>query len=300
MTDQSVEEKPSKTASFAALHRAIANKEFKDQKLGPDYLAEYFLPPHFRFFIKFKGVKANVKKKFGEAFPGMHEYMIARTAYFDGKFADALNDKVPQIVLLGAGYDSRPYRFAKLNSATRIIELDIEPTQNRKRECLRQAHIDIPGQVTLAPINFSKESLQTVLVKAGYENHKKTLFLWEGVTYYLQEGAVAEILGFVSQCSHPESVIAFDYAVSVTEENINGYGVKEFLESMKEHHANEGIMFAIDEGNAERFLEQKGLQMVEHMGNDEIERAFLLNESGSLMGRIIEHFRFVSASPKSK
>ncbi len=69
---------------------------------------------------------------------------------------------------------------------------------------------------------------------------------------------------------------------------------------MKEHHANEGIMFAIGEGKAKFFLDQKGLKMIEHMENDEIERAFLLSENGSLMGQITEHFRFVSASPKSK
>jgi len=300
VANRSVEQKPSETAVFAALHRAIANKEFKNEKFGSDYLAEYFLPFHFRFFIKFKKVRANFKRRIGKAFPGLHEYMIARTAYFDGKFVDALNDEVPQIVLFGAGYDSRAYRYAKLNSATKIIELDIEPTQNRKKKCLKKAQIDIPKQVTLAPINFRKESLKTVLEKAGYEDHEKTLFLWEGVSYYLQAESVAEMLEFVSHSSHQASVIAFDYTISVTEENINGYGGKEFFESMKEHHANEGIMFAIEDGKAESFLGEKGLKMVEHMENDEIERAFLLNESGSLIGQITGHFRFVSASTKSK
>ena len=300
MAYRSVEQKPSETAVFAALHRAIANKEFKNEKFGSDYLAEYFLPSHFRFFIKFNKVRANVKKRISEAFPGLHEYMIARTAYFDSKFIDALNDEVPQIVLLGAGYDSRAYRYAKLNSATKIIELDIGPTQNRKKKCLKKAQIDIPRQVTLASINFRKESLKAVLEKAGHENHKKTLFLWEGVSYYLQAESVAEMLEFVSHSSQRESVIAFDYTISVTEENINGYGGKEFFESMKEHHANEGIMFAIDDGKAGLFLERKGLKMVEHMENDEIEKAFLLNENGSLIGQITRHFRFVSASPNNK
>lgn len=50
MSKKSVREKPSETALFAALRRTIANKEYKNEKHGPDYLAEYFLPPHFRFF----------------------------------------------------------------------------------------------------------------------------------------------------------------------------------------------------------------------------------------------------------
>ena len=58
--------------------------------------------------------------------------MLARTAFFDNLFIDALNKNIPQIVLLGAGYDTRAYRFADLNNATKIFELDIAPTQNRK------------------------------------------------------------------------------------------------------------------------------------------------------------------------
>jgi methyltransferase (TIGR00027 family) len=111
MSKKGVEQKPSKTAIFDALHRAIANKEFKNERFGSDYLAEYFLPPHFKFFIKFKETRANVKNKFNKFLPGLHKYMIARTAYFDTVFIDALNKKIPQIVLLGAGYDSRAYRF---------------------------------------------------------------------------------------------------------------------------------------------------------------------------------------------
>jgi methyltransferase (TIGR00027 family) len=299
MAEKSVEKKPSETAVFAALHRAIANKEYKNERFGPDNLAEYFLPSHYRFLIKFKKVRANVKNKLNEAFPGLHEYMIARTAYFDRVFRDALNNKIPQIVLLGAGYDSRAYRYSKLNRATKIMELDIGPTQNRKKQCLNKAQIDIPEQVTLVSINFNKESIKNVLEKAGYENDKETLFLWEGVSYYLNAEAAGETLEFVSQSLSNESAIAFDYTISVSEENINQYGVKEFFLSMKEHHQEESLLFAIDDGKIELYLEQRGLKIVNHLDNDEIEREFLENENGSLIGRVTGHFRFVLASPKS-
>lgn len=299
MSKKGVEQKHSETAIFGALHRAIANKEFRNERFGSDYLAEYFLPSHFKFFIKFKKIRANVKNKFNKFLPGLHEYVIARTAFFDGIFIDALNKNIPQIVLLGAGYDSRAYRFANLNSATKIIELDIAPTQNRKKECLKKAQIDIPKHVTLVPINFNKESLKDILEKAGYDNHEKTLFLWEGVSYYLESESVDATLKFVSHSSHNESVIALDYAISISEENINYYGVKEFFQTMKKHHANEELMFAINEGKIESFLEQRGLKLVNHLGNKEIEKTFLLNENGSLKGQITGSFRFALASPNS-
>jgi methyltransferase (TIGR00027 family) len=300
MSKKGVEQKPSETAIFGALHRTLANKYFKDERFGPDYLAEYFLPSHFKFFIKFKKIRANVKKKLSRFFPGGHEYMIARTAWFDSLFVDALNKNIPQIVLLGAGYDSRAYRFAKLNSATKIIELDIAPTQNRKKKCLKKAQIDIPKHVTLVPINFNKDSLKDILEKAGYKNHEKTLFIWEGVSYYLKPESVDATLAFVIHSSHDESVIAFDYTISISEENINNYyGVKEVAQSLRKHHQNERFRFNIDEGKIESFLEQRGLKMVDHFDNKEIEKTFLINENGLLIGQITGHFRFVLASPNS-
>ncbi len=68
---------------------------------------------------------------------------------------------------------------------------------------------------------------------------------------------------------------------------------------MKEHHANEELMFSIEEGKAESFLEQRDLKMIDHLNNEEIERTFLVDDNGSLIGQITGHFRFVSASIKS-
>lgn len=297
MTNKGVEQRPSETALFAALRRAIANKEYRNEKFGPDYLAEYFLPAHFRFFLRFKKIRANTKDKLDGFLPGLNEYMIARTAYFDSHFVDALDNEIPQIVLLGAGYDSRAYRFAQLNRGTNIFELDAAPTQNRKKKCLKGARIDIPQQVKLVPINFNEESLKDVLEKAGYENREKTLFLWEGVSYYLNAESVDATLEFVSHSLHNESAIVFDYTISISEENMNDYyGVREFAQTMKEHHADEELMFSIEEGKTESFLEQRDLKMVDYLNNEEIERTFLVDDNGSLIGQITGHFRFVLAS----
>ncbi len=301
MSKKGVEQKPSETAIFAALYRAVANIEFKNERFGSDYLAEYFLPSHFKFFIKFKKIRVNFKNKIDKLTPGGYEYSLARTAFFDSVFIDALNKNIPQIVLLGAGYDTRAYRFEKLNNATKIIEIDIATTQNRKKKCLRKAQIDIPKHVTLVPINFNKESLKNVLEKAGYKNNEKTLFIWEGVSYYLEPESVDATLEFVNNSSHNESVIAFDYAISISEENINNYyGVKEFAQTWRKHRSNELFRFAIDEGKIGFFLEQRGLKMVDHLDNKEIEKTFLLNENGSLIGQITGAFRFAMASPNNK
>lgn len=297
MTDKGVDQKPSETAFFAALRRAIAYKDFGNDKLGPDNLAGFFLPAHFRFFLRFEKIRANTKDKLNGFLPGLNEYMVARTAYFDNLFVDALNNGIPQIVLLGAGYDTRAYRFAELDTGTKIFELDAAPTQNRKLQCLKRARIDIHQQVKHVPINFNEESLKDVLEKAGYDSREKTLFIWEGVSYYLEAESVDATLDYVSRSAHDENAIAFDYTVAVPEENINDYyGTKEFAQTMKEHHANEELMFSIDDGKVGTFLEQRDLKVVEHLDNEEIEQKYLLDDSGSLIGQITGHFRFVLAS----
>lgn len=297
MAKNDVGQKPSETALFAALRRAIAYKEFRDDKFGPDHLAEKFLPPQFRFFLRFKKVRENTKARLNEHLPGLNEYLIARTAYFDGIYKDALQRDIPQIVFLGAGYDSRPYRFEDLIQKTKIIEMDIAPTQNRKKTCLKAAHIRIPPQVSLAPIDFNVELLDNVLVKAGYNNQQETLFIWEGVSYYLDPVSVNETLEFISH-SHPKSRIVFDYTVSISEKSITKYyGAKEFIQTMREQHGNEALLFSVNEGETKTFLQARGLQMVEHLDNEIIEERFLSNDSGTSLGQMTGHFRFVAATP---
>lgn len=297
MTNNGVAQKPSETALFAALRRTIAHKAYDNEKFGPDYLAEIFLPGQYRFFLKFKKIRENTKNRLDSFLPGLNEYMIARTAYFDRLFVDGLNKAIPQIVLMGAGYDSRPYRFAKLNRNTEIFELDIAPTQNRKKKCLIDARIEIPEHVKFVPIDFNQESIGEVLDRAGYKTNKKTLFIWEGVSYYLDAETVDENLDFVSQSSTKGSSIAFDYTISISDVNIDTYyGVEAFAQTMEAHHADEALLFSIDEGTAESFLEQRKLTMVEHLNNEEIENTFLVDDDGILIGRITGHFRFVVAS----
>ena len=298
MSGKGVAHKPSKTAAVAAMYRVISNKDFQGGKLGPDYLAEYFLPPVLKALMKSNLMRKMIKKRTDSIMPGMNEYMTARTVFFDELFIDALNNEVPQIVLMGAGYDTRAYRFAKLNKSTRIIELDVAPTQSRKKKCLKKAGLDTTDGLSLVPINFDRESLQTVLERAGYDPGQKTLFLWEGVTYYLESESVDATLEFVSRHSTGDSVLAFDYVISISEETIdNYYGVREFARSMKKVHPNELFVFSIEEDQIETFLEERGLKAIGLFDDQAIKDKFLLDENGSPIGRVNGFFRFASASP---
>ena len=149
----------------------------------------------------------------------------------------------------------------------------------------------------LLPIDFNTQSLKDVLAQGGFDPQQKTLFLWEGVSYYLETEAVAATLDLVGQCGHPETAIVFDYTVPLTEENINDYyGAAAFSATMKEAHANEALLFSLTEEDLVPFLAQHGLKVVEHFNNEAIEENFLTDDNGALIGKIIGHFRFVLAA----
>ena len=96
--------------------------------------------------------------------PGTHEYIVARTKYFDDLFKQALADNIPQVVFLWAGYNTRSIRFKDSVGETKIFELDVPTTQKKKKDLLLKAGISGPEQLSFVPINFNKESMQTVLL----------------------------------------------------------------------------------------------------------------------------------------
>jgi O-methyltransferase involved in polyketide biosynthesis len=72
----------------------------------------------------------------------------------------------------------------------------------------------LPSHVTYVPIDFTKEDPGTVLAGAGYDRALETIFVWEGVTFYLPEEAVDATLRFVASNAAPGSRIVFDYSRS--------------------------------------------------------------------------------------
>ena len=298
MAEKSVEQTPSKTALFTAMRRALANMRYQDDRFGPDNLALVFLPALHRFLLKSRSIQERTWNRLAAAMPGMNEYIIARTAFFDRLFLAALKERIPQIVLLGAGYDSRAYRFAEYIHDTIIFELDAAPTQNRKIKCLQAAGIKIPPEVQYIPIDFAAESLADALALSGYSQRERTLFLWEGVSYYLQRPAVAATLAFAGRCEKRDSLIAFDICDAVTPDTPGTvYGAADFLNAMQAYHTDEGLLFTARAGEMETILAESNLKMTQYLDAEAIEREYLMDERGVSIGRMLGLFRFVCAAP---
>ncbi len=115
---------------------------------------------------------------------------------------------VAQFVILGAGFDTRAYGLPN-DMRVRLFEVDSPRTQMVKRETLKKAGIDSSG-VTFVPADFEKDDWLACLTAAGFDPGERTLFLWEGVTMYLDREAVEDTLRKIASTAHG-SVVAFDY-----------------------------------------------------------------------------------------
>lgn len=284
MTDQNptgIEQQTSRTALNAGMLRFMAWKEKEPGFQGPDDLARLFMPPNIRTVLFFPFFRRLLRRKF----VGGYEYVMARTRFFDDLFLQALKDQVPQIVVLGAGYDTRALRFAKANTGTRIFELDAPITQREKKTLLEKNAVPLPEQLVFVPINFNKENLGAVLAKAGYDASKKTLFTWEGVTCYLSEEAVKGTLSFIAANSGKGSTVAFDYFLK--EAFAGGpdyYGAPETFAAVARDR--EPFQFGVAEGAIGDFLADLGFDVVEHYSPTEFEDKYLRTDNGELFGRM--------------
>jgi methyltransferase (TIGR00027 family) len=218
---------------------------------------------------------------------GIYEYVLARTRLFDELFVDALDRGFSQVVLLGAGMDTRALRFQDRNRRTAIFELDIHATQRYKRDVFERRRIILPKSLVFVSIDFNKQRLTDVLSEASYREGQQTLFLWEGVTMYLETEAVDGTLSFIRSNAAGRSIVAFDYVrASVLRRENTLYGETGSYDRVA--RAGERWTFGIEDGEIEEFLAERGFKLLSYHTPDDLETAYLTAQDGTKFGRINE------------
>ncbi len=283
MEKRRIESKASRTAAYTCFSRACATREKDPQFRGPDYLAEVILPSLPRFVLDFAPLRKFMMRKMFPA--GIYEYVSVRTKVIDEIFLQALEDRFTQIVLLGAGFDTRALRFAERNHGAKIFELDVATTQEPKLAIYRKKRLNLPPELIFTAIDFDRQEILDVLIRSGYQDGGKTLFLWEGVSMYLSAQAVDRTLAFIREHAAPGSQIVFDYLhASVLRRENRHYGEKDLFETVA--NAGEGWTFGLEEGEVESFLKKRGFVMRLHYTAGELEKKYLTAEDGTLHGRV--------------
>ena len=142
----------------------------------------------------------------------MHDYLAARTSFFDRIVVSAIDGGMRQIVVGAAGYDGRAFRYAK--PGVRWFEVDHPATQRDKLERLRRLGIAAP-HVRFVEADFTRDPVADRLRAAGLEAGVPSLFLLEGVAVYLESAVLETVLEQFRQVAAPGSRLAISVSLSL-------------------------------------------------------------------------------------
>jgi methyltransferase (TIGR00027 family) len=146
-----------------------------------------------------------------DAFMKDRELWIAvRTAHLDAELSRWISErKATQVVVLGAGFDTRAARFAR--DGVRFFEVDHPATQAEKLSRLQKLARYPLGAATFVSCDFEREDFLDRLVANGFDCKTPAFILWEGVTPYLHEPAIRSTLRRIASGCHAESELWFDH-----------------------------------------------------------------------------------------
>jgi methyltransferase (TIGR00027 family) len=236
----------------------------EDERICYDPYAIRFTSP-----ARLGGVAAHSEK----SFPGLRNTIVARVRYFDDTVRAAASDGLEQLVIMGAGYDTRAYRIDELKGCVRVFEIDRPDTQQIKKEKIREIFSGLPDHVVYVAVDFETQEFGRRLLESGYSPVKKTLFVMEGLIMYLPLPAIDAMLSFIVNSSGKGSAILFDCSGS---SGSDAPSPTDARKNLGEHTARGGepIRFAIPPEGVEAFLVQRGFSRVLTVTSEEYRRIY--------------------------
>ena len=204
-------ERPSRTAHFVALGRALAD-------VGLSHVPD-FHDPTARVFLNEKGTQALARVEHAvregkrsvrvEMARVMADMIALRTVAIDTAVRGAIAAGATQVVVLGAGYDGRAWRMSEL-AGLKVFEVDHPATQGDKRRHLAELP-QARGIVSFVSMDFERESLGAVLDRAGHDRSSPSCWIWEGVVMYLTREAMRSTVADIAGRSAPGSTLIVNY-----------------------------------------------------------------------------------------
>jgi methyltransferase (TIGR00027 family) len=269
----------SRTAIVAASLRAIGSKHPDPAFRNPDRMATEFVGARERALATEFPVDA-LKLDYGEVVARLSPQdrasvttMYLRTKHLDAALDDAVRAGARQVIILGAGFDSRGYRFRDRLRNVRFIEVDAGPTQDYKKQRVREVLGELPAEVRYVPMDFTKDDLLTEIAKAGYSRTERSLYIWEGVTMYLPEAAVTNTLHFIRDHAAPGSRVVFDYTLA-SDPRVND-------RTTRFARYGEAWVFGFPGTSAVAFLRRAGLDAVTDLSYAELAMRYARRPDGT-------------------
>ena len=277
---------PSRTSILAAAARAFGSREPDIGVRNPDWVAEWLIGPNELALIAGHPISKALDQDFQEAVydPDVFELawlMLVRTRFIDELMERAVRNGATQLVILGAGFDTRAHRFTELLKNVAIFEIDYGATQEYKKGRVEAALGGAPANLTYAPIDFARDSLGEVLRRAGFQAGRKTYFICEGVSTYIPEEGMKETLRAIAAESTPGSALLLEYLNRSGLELLRIYPSGTIASDWGEPY-----VFGVPDGQEREFFLEAGLELGEMLkiGSLESMRRYAMCQDGSYYG----------------
>jgi methyltransferase (TIGR00027 family) len=202
--------RPSTTAQAVTLYRALELHRAHGQRIVDDRFAPLFLTAGSRALVAALAAATPLRDLAAQHdLGGLSTYVLCRHRFIDEHLL-ALTG-VEQVLILGAGYDSRAYRFAPELDGRPVFEVDLPPLSRRKAAVVAAHPREFgAGAIVRVEIDFRRDALSDVLRAAGFTFGARTFVVWEGVAAYLDSAAVDATLTALRELCGSGSVLAMD------------------------------------------------------------------------------------------
>ena len=279
---------PSRTSILTAAARALGSREPDASVRNPDSVADRLIGPAELALITGHPIGKALNGDFQETMNdpdifGLVWLMLVRTRFIDELMERAVRNGASQLVILGAGFDTRAHRFAELLKDAAVLEVDYATTQDYKKRRVEAALGGHPLNVVYAPIDFTRESLGEVLRRGGFHPGRKTFYICEGVSMYVPEDGMKQTLRAISAISAPGSALLLEYINRSSVELLTKYPM-----GMIKNAADWGepFVFGVPDGQDREFFLNAGLELGERLkiGSPESVNRYATRQDGTPYG----------------
>ena len=276
-----------------ALFRAVETAQIKDKRLFTDPFAINFLDKGLKRVAKIASwpiVGQFIPQLIHKKGIGAISSGIARTKYIDDLLETSIKENSKQVIILGAGFDTRSVRLEFLKNVS-VIEIDHPDTSSLKLDIYRQTVGHLPQNVTFHQADFNKQALNEIAKQAKVNPSIPTTIIWEGVTNYLTREAVENTFEFTQQFVSPFSII-FTYIDKDVLDNPHHFkGTKRLFQNLKQNE--EQWTFGFYPQELLIFLSRYNLSLKEDLNATQYRNRYMPDRKQLLEG--YEFYRVVSA-----
>ncbi len=280
----------SRTAQHNALFRALESARPDGQRIVDDRLAATLLSGALGVvptLAALPGMAEPILTFIDRRWPGVRTAVVARTRLIDDLVSE-LAGGLEQVVVLGAGFDTRAHRLPALRDLT-VFEVDHPDTQAVKRRALR--HVDPPSDLRLVPCDFQEGRLEAAMAGAGFDPGRPTLVVWEGTTNYLTEDAVDATLRWCARTA-PGSRLVMTYVHrDVLDHPDHFVGTEQLFATLDQ--VGERFTFGLDPADTPAFLAERHLALESDIGAAEFRERCYGDAAHAIRGH--EFYRVATA-----